>query len=93
MSTLRLLSRVSVICNICFLFAIAILWIGNPQDSPLVSIVIVLGFVLAVIFNGIVNTWYLILVLLRKPLVAFVPKWMVLTNLAFLAAQLILLLR
>jgi hypothetical protein len=90
---LRFLSRVAFICNTCFLLALVILWLKHPPEGELISLIIILGYVLAMLINGIVNLWYAILLLFRKPLKTYVPVWLIIVNFLFLIAQLILFLK
>jgi hypothetical protein len=90
MGLLRMLSRSAFICNICFLLAVFLLWIRQPVYPGLASLVIVMGFVLSIILNGIVNLCCLIRRISRKPFPA-VPRGILYTNAGFLAIQLILL--
>ena len=93
MRTIKFLSRVAFICNICFLLTAALIWMEHPPEGALVSLVIVLGYFLAILFNVIVNICYLFLFLFRKPLPAFVPLWLLVINFLFLILQLILFLK
>jgi len=93
MSSLRFFSRVAFICNLCFLGALIVLRIDHPPDGELISLMIVIGFVLAVVINVIVNLCYGIALLRRKPLRNFIPLWLIIANFLFLIPQLILLLR
>lgn len=61
MQVLKLLVRVVVICNICFLAAAGILWLPNPPDGTVVSTVIVMGCLMGLPLNVVVLTWALIL--------------------------------
>jgi hypothetical protein len=93
MLALRFLSRVAFICNICFLLAVLLLWMDNPPEGDLISLVIVIGFVLAFIVNLIVNISYGINLLLRKKPGHQIPSWLMLANFIFLIPELILLLK
>jgi hypothetical protein len=90
---LRFLSRVALICNACFLLALFILWLKHPPEGELVSLVIILGYVLAMFINGIVNIWYAILLVSRKSLKALVPVWLMTANFIFFVVQLVLFFR
>ena len=89
MGLLRILNRSALICNVCFLFAILILWMRNPMNPGLASLVIVMGFVLSVFLNLIVNTWHLIRRISKKSLHQ-IPVAFIYLNAGFLAVQLIL---
>lgn len=93
MSLLRHLSRVAFICNICFMLAVLILYVNKPPKGEIVSIIIVLGYVLAVFVNVIVNFCYAVRLLARKPLREFIPLWLMIANFIFLIPQLILFLK
>ncbi len=93
MSMLRLLSRVAFICNVCFMLAVIFLWMNHPPEGEIVSLIIVLGYILAVIINIIVNFWYGIRIAVRKPLKSFIPVWLMIANFLFLIPQLILFLK
>jgi len=93
MSFLRLLSKVAFICNICFLLAILILGIKHPPEGEIVSLIIVMGYLLAVIVNTVVNAWCAFRLIFQKPLVPQIPRWLAISNLGFLIIQLILFLK
>jgi len=94
MRLLRLFSRVAFICNICFLLASAIQWIPHPPEGELVSTVIILGYILAILVNALVNLWLLAILILRKGPDArkgLPPRWLMIVNLLFFVLQLIIL--
>jgi len=93
MSLLRQLSRVAFICNICFMLAVMILYLKNPPEGELISIIIVLGYVLAAFINLIVNFCYIVRLVFRRPLKKFIPAWLMIANFIFLIPQLILFLK
>ena len=90
MALLRLLNRAAFICNICFLLAMGILWLKHPHnaDPGISSVIIVMGFFLAVILNITIYIWLLMLRIFKKPLVE-TPRWLIYVNGMFLAIQLI----
>jgi hypothetical protein len=94
MGLLRLLSRSALICNVCFMLAIGILWLKHPMDSDpgISSLIIVMGFFLAIVLNIIVNTWLLILRLRKKP-INEIPRTFIYINSGFLIVQLIMLIK
>ena len=92
MGFLRMLNRAAFICNACFLLALLILRIRQPVDPGLASLIIVMGFVLSIIFNLLVNSWHLIRWLSKKSL-RDIPSPFIYLNGAFLIIQLILLLK
>ena len=94
MALLRMLSRSALICNVCFMLALGILWLKHPMDSDpgISSLIIVMGFFLAIILNIIVNGWLLFLRLVKKP-TEQIPRVLIYINGGFLIIQLILLLK
>jgi len=92
MALLRMLNRAAFICNVCFLFAIGILWYRHPVNPGLASIIIVMGFFISILLNLIVNAWLIFLLMLKKP-VNGIPRWLIYLNGGFLAVQLILFLK
>jgi hypothetical protein len=92
MRLLSLLSRVAFICNICFLLASFIQWLPNPPEGALVSMIILLGYVLAILVNTIVNVGVIILLLSRRLRSGQPPRWLLIVNFIFFAIQLTLLL-
>jgi len=92
MRLLRLLSRVAFICNICFLLASFIQWLPNPPEGALVSLIILLGYLLAIVVNTVINIWVIGILFLGKWRAGLVPVWIAIINFAFFAIQLTLLL-
>ncbi|HEX4851437.1 MAG TPA: hypothetical protein VFV08_11555 [Puia sp.] len=93
MSILRVLSKMAFICNICFMFAMSILWMKQPPNGEIISLIIVLGYVLSIVINLIVNLWYSILLALKKQPGNHIPAWLTIVNFLFLIVQLIIILR
>ncbi|MHA4811186.1 hypothetical protein ACX0G9_23970 [Flavitalea flava] len=90
MQLLRLLSRVAFICNVCFLLALVIMDLPHPLEGALVSLIIILGYVLAMIVNAVVCSWVAIRLITRKPIKEQLPLWLPIANFTFLIAQIIL---
>lgn len=76
------------------MLAIGILWLKHPMDSDpgISSLIIVMGFFLAIVLNIIVNTWLLILRLRKKP-INEIPRTFIYINSGFLIVQLIMLIK
>jgi len=87
-----MLNRAAFICNICFLFAIFLLWYKQPVNPGLSSLIIVMGFLLSIVLNAVVNIWLILLKILRKPILG-VPRWIIYLNGGFLVLQIILLIK
>lgn len=88
MRRLYFLSRVAFICNLFFLLSLWLQrnnWIGNEQ---VVSTIVVLGYGMAVlIFNPLVNAFYLAVAIRTRNWPATVPRWLVVSNAVFLLFQ------
>ena len=91
MGLLRHLSKAAFVCNICFLIALLILHVRRQTDQELSSLVIVMGFFLAVVLNLIVNAW-IGQWLIRKKTMPGLPAWLRYSNFIFLVLQLIFIL-
>ncbi|RYZ23518.1 MAG: hypothetical protein EOO16_04625 [Chitinophagaceae bacterium] len=80
------LSRIAFICNVFFLLAVG-LRLGVPANlQVVVSTIGIIGFVLAALFNPLVNLVYAGL-LIRKRLALSVPVWLAVANFIFLLLQ------
>lgn len=96
MQSLIFFSRVAFICNVCFV----LVWVmryypvleeGRPSDA--VSLVLILGILIATVLNLVVNLFILVFILQRKPVWKHFPGWLIITNFLFLLPQIILFLR
>ena len=92
MAMLRVLHRAAFIGNICFLVAIVLLHLKQPINPGLTSFILIMGFFVSVILNVVVNVWQLVLRFSNKKEDG-APRWLRMVNGAFLAIQLILLLK
>ncbi len=91
MQVVLLLSRVAFICNVCLLLASFIQWLPHPPEGQLTTQVIVLGWLLSLLFNIIVNGLVIILFAIRKLRAAAIPRWLLVANFIFFLLQLFLL--
>ena len=94
MALLRVLCRAAFICNVCFMLALTILWLKHPENSDpgISSLIIVMGFFLAIILNIVVNLWLLILRISGRRAEG-IPRYLIIINGGFMAIQLILLIK
>lgn len=94
MALLRVLCRAAFICNVCFMLALAILWLKHPENSDpgISSLIIVMGFFIAIILNVVVNLWLLIHRISRGRIES-IPRYLIIINGGFMAIQLILLIK
>lgn len=93
MQRLIFFSRVAFICNVCFV----LVWImrfypmlKTGQPGEMVSLVLILGILVAFLLNLVVNGFILALILQRKPVLKHFPRWLIITNFLFLFPQIIL---
>ena len=91
MQVVRFLSRVAFICNICFLLASFVQWLPHPPEGELVSQLIVLGWLLSILFNTIVNVLIIILFVFKRLRRAAIPVWLLIANFVFFILQVLLL--
>ena len=92
MRWLLFLSRVAFICNILFLVSFSLRiydWLGIEE---IVSTIVIIGWVLAIIFNPVVNLCYLVIFWLKRQSLSIIPTWLIVMNILFLILQLIFLL-
>lgn len=90
MRWLSFLSKLALVCNIFFLFTVALHFNRFLQDQAIVSTIVIIGYALAVfLFTPLVNMIYFAFLVLRKRLFDLVPKWLVLTNFVFLVLQIL----
>jgi hypothetical protein len=94
MALLRMLCRAAFICNVCFMLALGILWLKHPENSEpgISSIIIVMGFFLAIVLNIVVNLWLLLRRISNKRTEG-IPRYLIIINGGFMAIQLILLIK
>jgi hypothetical protein len=65
-------------------------WILLPLDNQLASDIIVLGLLVSVVLNVIVNLVVLVLLFIGKLRAAAVPMWLLVVNLIFFIGQILL---
>jgi len=96
MRVLRLLSRVAFICNICFVLASLIQWLPHRKETEgmsadiVLSNIFVLGFILSIVINIIVNAGIVFLFILGRLRAAAIPVWLLIINALFFLWQVVL---
>ena len=93
MPKLAFLSRVAFLCNVCFLLALFANYIPFIKNGVITSTIIIMGKVLAIIVNMLVVLLYVALMVARKSIFSFVPKWIIIVNFLFFILQVILLIK
>src|SRR5687767_4412187 len=91
MRWLLFLSRVAFICNLLFLVAFSLRLYDWIKMEDIGATIIILGWVLGILFNSLVNVSYLFVFWLKRKNLAVVPSWLVVMNVLFLILQLIFL--
>jgi len=89
MRFLRFLSRVAFICNICYVLASLVRYLPNPPEGDVLSTIIVLGWMLGMLVNMVVNVWWLVVWAAKRQM--DVPRWLLIVNFIFLIIQLVIL--
>ncbi|HVK97887.1 MAG TPA: hypothetical protein VM368_08720 [Flavisolibacter sp.] len=87
MRWLLFLSRIAFLSNVFFALAVSIQiidWIRNPE---LVSTILVIGYLLAAIFNPLVNLLYILFLPLGRRKLKEIPTWLMIANFLFLVLQ------
>ena len=93
MQKLIFFSRVAFICNVCFV----LVWVmrfypilKQGQPGEMVSLVLILGILIAFLLNMVVNGFVLAFMLQRKPVWKHFPGWLIIINFLFLIPEIIL---
>jgi hypothetical protein len=93
MQNLIFFSRVAFICNVCFV----LVWgmrtyprLEEGQPGELLSLVLILGILIAFVLNIVVSGFILAYILRRKGVWKHFPGWLIITNFLFLFPQIIL---
>jgi hypothetical protein len=96
MQSLIFFSRVAFICNVCF----AVVWVmryypmlKQGQPGEFVSLVLILGILIAFLLNIAVNLFVIVFMVQRKAVWKHFPQWLIITNFHFLLPQIILFIR
>lgn len=92
MGLLRVLNRAAFICNICFLLATGLLYFKHPVNPGIASLIIIMGFMLSVVLNLLVNG-VLFYRMLKKKSTDEIPKMLRILNGVFLVIQLFLMVK
>lgn len=90
MRWLPFFSRVAFICNLAFLAGVFLQWQPVALNEGVASTILVTGFFLApAVFSPLVNLFYLLMLLRKKPVRTIVPLWLACTNFGFLLLQIL----
>jgi hypothetical protein len=89
MRWLLFLSRVALICNICFLFSFSLLIYDWIRREDITSLIVNMGYVMGFVINPLMNLCYLLVFLLKRSGLKIVPSWLITANILFLAIQIL----
>lgn len=87
MALLRFLSRVTFICNICFLLTAFIQWLPYKIEGWWVEQVVAMGYILAVILNVLLTVCLIFVFLFGAMRRTGIPIWLMIINFLFLLIQ------
>lgn len=93
MRKLLFFSRVTFICNICFVLTWLMRYMPAAGEGHIASTILILGIGLSFMLNILVNFFIIVFLLQRKPVGAHLPRWLMIANILFLIPQLILLIK
>ncbi|RYY22527.1 MAG: hypothetical protein EOO04_15620 [Chitinophagaceae bacterium] len=86
MKILIFLSRIALLCNICFIIAEIMRYSGDLQLNPVFSTVVVLGY-LSIFLNALLAIAIVIIFVSQKQHLNSFPRWLLIINFLFLIAQ------
>ena len=89
MKRLYFFSRVAFICNIFFVLCFTIQLSNWIKDEQVKSSIVMLGYVIGIPLNVIVNLSYLGVFAFRKKLATVIPAWLITANILFLVIQIL----
>ena len=80
MRWLLFLSRLALICGICVLLSLSLLFYEWTKDQDIASTLITIGFFLGILIIPATLICYLAVIILRKNLTSIVPVWLIVAN-------------
>ena len=89
MPKLLFLSRVALICNVCFLLSLVLQLIPEADNGIISSTIIILGVVLSIVVNIVVTVFSLFFILTKRRLTDGLPGWIISINFLFFTFQII----
>jgi len=84
MPRLLFLSRLAFITGLFFILSFSLLIRDWAKDQAIVSTIVIIGHVIGAIVVPLVNICYLVVLFVKRRLTAYVPLWLVLSNILFL---------
>lgn len=89
MRWLLFLSRLAFICGICFLLSLSLRFYEWTKDQDLAATIITIGYFIGILVVPATLVIYLVVLIVKKHLVAYVPLWLIISNIIFLIIMLI----
>jgi hypothetical protein len=89
MKWLSFLSKLSFICNLCFIFCLLLRYSNLDLNEELNSLLIILGWVMAIVINAFYFLVTLIALARKRYGRDAVPTWLILANLLFLLIEMV----
>jgi hypothetical protein len=93
MQKLLFFSRVSFICNVCFVVTFIMQYVSWLPEMIFSSTIIILGNVFALFVNLVVNLAYGFLLITGSKKLLLIPRWLIIANFLFFVVQLTLILK
>jgi len=84
MRWLLFLSRLAFICGICFLLTLSIQIFAWTNEQHVESTIITIGVFMGLLVVPATLLCYLLVLVIKKNLTAYVPLWLVVSNVIFL---------
>ena len=78
------IARVAFICNLAFLFCLLLRYTNLELNQDMVSLLIILGWIMAIVVNTFANLLVLTALLRKKLMSLNIPSWLTLANFLFL---------
>jgi hypothetical protein len=93
MRKLLFVSRVALLCNLCFLVTWLLQSIPFIANGIISSTLIIIGHVMSIVINALLVILYTVLALAGRSLRQYVPLWLICFNFIFFIFQAILLVK
>lgn len=87
MQYLLFFSRICLIANLCYLLSLASLFGSFLPEGWVESTVIIMGTVLAIVLNAVLQLAVLTVAITRWQALAMIPLWLRITNFLFFTLQ------
>ncbi|MBE7172452.1 MAG: hypothetical protein INR73_17830 [Williamsia sp.] len=91
MINLSFLAKVAFLYNLCMVATLVMRYLQFIQEGALQSTILVSGIVLSIVFNGLVNSWAIVVLLVKKSPGGLRPLWLFGVNFLCFIFQLYLL--